>query len=272
MPITSALTLPRCTEGEMRELDYAVMAHAFAVQRDLGRLCDEKIYQADLAARLTSANLSPIRREAPVTVSFRDFSKTYELDLVVADRAIYELKTVGALTSAHEAQLLNYLLLTNSTRGKLINFRPNSVEARFVNTTLDHAERHRLSVHTDGWQGDDAFFTLVLDLLNDWGTALETSLYREALTHFLGGEERVLLQIPMQREGMALGNQRFHLASADTAFFVTSFTAEICTKHEVHLRRLLATSPLKQAYWVNIGRHDIHFRTLKMAGRFGAGK
>ena len=65
--------------------------------------CDEKIYQADLAARLGQA-----RREMPVVVSFQSLTKTNELDLVVAERASYELKSVTSLTSGHEAQLLNH--------------------------------------------------------------------------------------------------------------------------------------------------------------------
>src|SRR6266850_420795 len=66
--------------------------------------------QNDLAARLRAAGL-PVRTEVPITVTCRDFAKTYFLDLVVADTAIYELKTALGLIGEHEAQLLNYLLL-----------------------------------------------------------------------------------------------------------------------------------------------------------------
>src|SRR5687767_8149877 len=106
MPITTPISLPRLTEKEMRELDYEIMSHVFAAQRDLGWICDETVYKADLASRLIAAHLKPVRREVPVRVSFQSFTKTYELDLVVADRTIYELKTVTALAPSHEAQLL----------------------------------------------------------------------------------------------------------------------------------------------------------------------
>ncbi len=74
-------------------------------------------------------------------LSFREFSIGRALDLVIARKVIYELKSVSELLKSHEGQLLEYLYLTNSTRGKLLNFRTMSVESRFVNTTFDRLER-----------------------------------------------------------------------------------------------------------------------------------
>ena len=104
-------------------MDYRLMRCAFDVQNQLGRLCDEIIYQNDLAIRLQTVGLGPVHREVPVTVTHRDFSKTYRLDLVVSEAAIYELKAEARLVSEHEAQLLHYLLLCGSQHGKLVNFR-----------------------------------------------------------------------------------------------------------------------------------------------------
>jgi len=50
MPIETPVLSPRLSEAEMRELDDVVMAQAFASQHELGRLCEEFIYQADLDA------------------------------------------------------------------------------------------------------------------------------------------------------------------------------------------------------------------------------
>jgi GxxExxY protein len=138
-------------QKDFARLDYEVMRHAFECQRELGRLCDEVIYQSDLALRLQTAGLL-VRKEVPVTVSHRDFAKTYSLDLVVANAGIYELKTARALTGEHEAQLLNYLFLCGSQRGKLINFRPARVQSRFINTSLTQEERRQFELETNGWQ------------------------------------------------------------------------------------------------------------------------
>lgn len=262
MPIFCPIQLPRLTRDEFRELDYLVTAHAFATHQALGRLADEALYQADIAERLASAGLSPIRREIPVTVSFRSFTKSYLLDLVVADRAIYEIKTASALLPEHEAQLLHYLLLTGSTRGKLLNFRTQSVESRFVNTSLDHVERRRFRTDTRAWAGDSEFSDLLLELLQDWGTSLECAHYTQAMVHLLGGEAVVTQQLPMTRDAVPLGNQRFHLASPDTALRITTF-AEPMPSYEPHLRRLLDLSPLRRFYWVNISHHTVHFISLE---------
>ena len=264
MPI-HAPTLPRLTTGELKEIDYAVMQHAFASHQALGRLCDERIYQADLAARLDAASLGPVRCEAPIHVSHRDFVKSYSLDLIIAERAIYELKTVAGLTTEHDAQLLNYLFLTNTTRGKLINLRPGSVETRFVNTTLDHDERHRSHINTNrlaaAIAGAVEIRDLMLALLDDWGLFLDAALYLEALTHFLGGEEQVVSQVPMRRENIELGNQRFHLATPDVAFRISTIKHSF-EQHERHLQQLLQLSPLKALHWVNLNNHEVTFTTI----------
>jgi hypothetical protein len=44
MPMHAPISVPRLSEAEMREIDYPVMAQAFATHRELGRLCDEGIY------------------------------------------------------------------------------------------------------------------------------------------------------------------------------------------------------------------------------------
>ncbi len=67
--------------------------------------------------------------EVPLTVSFGTFSKTYRLDLLVDELAIYELKTVAVISKSHIGQVLNYLRLLNATRAKIINFRNHQVES-----------------------------------------------------------------------------------------------------------------------------------------------
>ena len=258
MPIELPIPLPRLSTEEFKELDHGVMAHAFAAHRDLGRLCDEAVYQADLADRLTAAGLGPVQREFPITVTFRGFAHSYYADLLIGGRAIYEFKTEATLGPAHEAQLLNYLLLANASRGKLVNFRPSSVESRFVNAPLTTAERRRFAVHCSH---PDSFFTLVTELVTDWGTGLETARYVSALTYVLGGEREVVRQLPMTRGATPLGNQRFHLATPDTAFILTALSSAE-SAHRAHLQRLLQASPLNRLLWANIALHALTFTTI----------
>lgn len=46
----------------------------------------------------------------------------YQLDILVEDRIILELKSIEVLLPIHEAQLLTYLKLANKKLGLLINF------------------------------------------------------------------------------------------------------------------------------------------------------
>lgn len=266
MPILLPAKLNRLAKEEFKELDYKVMRHAFECQKDLGRLCIEGVYQRDLAARLDGAGLGPVRIEQPIVVQYGDFEARYEIDLLVMDSAIYELKTTETLTSEHEGQLLNYLLLSQQPRGKLINFRPESVESRFVNMPLSESERFQFAFHIDRWrplsERCDFLQRTVAALLADWGAFLSTSLYVDALTHFLGGKQSVFLPVPMTRNGISLGLQPFHLLTPELAFRVTALSSHQ-SHHEQNLRRLLLLTNLRAIQWINLNRHEIEFVTIQ---------
>ncbi len=265
MPITCRISVLPINQEEFAQLDYQVMRHAFDSHNELGRLCDEVIYQNDLAARLRSAALGPVHEEVPVTVTHGDFAKSYSLDLVVANAAIYELKTALSLAGEHEAQLLNYLLLVGANHGKLVNFRPAKVESKFVNTTLTQETRRQFEARTQRWREEDApsrsLRARLLDLLQDWGCFLELPLYTEALVHFLGGEQQVVQKVALKRDNFSIGNQRVHLLTADTAFRLTAL-AEGAEDYEVQLRLLLKHSALRAIQWINMARHRVEFVTL----------
>jgi GxxExxY protein len=260
MPITCPIKFKPLSADTFRSLDYAVMAQAFASHQGLGSLADELVYQSDFAARLDVAGFN-VLREVPVAASFGSFSKPYSLDMVIDEMAVYELKTVAKLLSEHSAQLLNYLLLLDLERGKLINFRPMSIESRFVNAPLSGADRRRFSIDSRCWQGPAVLFDLVIQLLRDWGTGLGLSLYHQALVHLLGGEQHVSVLLPMHRDGIELANQRFHLASPGAAFRLTAFE-QVPSGYSSQLSRLLHASPLKAIHWINIAYHTITFTTI----------
>lgn len=264
MPINCSVSVRSISQDEFSLLDYQVMRHAFDSQNALGRLCDETIYQNDVAARLESAGCL-VRAKPRVTVTDRDFVKNYSPDLIVADAAIYELKTNASLVVEHDAQLLNYLFLHGAQHGKLINFRPAQVESRFVNTTLTPQARREFAVDTKRWQENDdpsrLLRSCLIDLMEDWGGFLELSLYLEAVTHFLGGEEKVVHMVPLVRDNIRLGCQRIRLLTPDTGLHFTALS-EGLDRFEPHLRSLIAYSPLRAVQWVNFGRHLLQFITV----------
>jgi GxxExxY protein len=264
MPITCPLELRCLTEEEFNAVDYRVMGHAFASQNELGRLCEEEIYQHDLQARLLPDGFRDVQIEVPVTVSHAGFSKVYSVDIVV-EHAVYELKAAAALSAEHQAQLLNYLFLLGVPRGKLVNFRPPKVDGCVHATRISPEARRRVSVDATRWRDvtrECATLRQTMgELLADWGAFLEVALYQDALTHLLGGESCVVQRLPLHRDGLSLGAQRFLVHSAGTAFRVTAVT-EGAEGIEAHLRRLLALTDLQAIQWINLDHADIHFVSL----------
>ncbi len=245
----------------MREIDYTVMGHAFATHSNLGRLCDESVYQHELFARLHEAGIQAALK-VPITLAHRQFFIRLELDLVVSEKVIYELKTAAKINSAHLAQLLGYLFATNSTRGKLINFRPQSIEARFVNTTLDDAGRRRFLLSRDQFFGADRLAVLIHELIEDWGTGLDASLYRRAILGCYSADIVNDQMLPMSSDDRPIGNQRFHLLDHETALSVTTF-ADPNSRNLEDFRKLLAHSPLSQLHWLNVSRDHVQLCTIR---------
>ena len=96
---------------------------------------------------------------------------------------------------------------------------------------------------------------------DDWRTSLTLSLYQEAVVSLLGGIEVVEAMLPVNRNGILLGTQRFHLASPDTAFKVTAMNRDT-SAYRSQLARLIQFSPLRAIHWINIARHEVTFTTI----------
>lgn len=264
MPIDVPFKVHRLTKDEFAKIDYEVMNHAFACHGELGRLCDEKIYQADLAARLIQAGYET-QREVRILIRHKDFSKEYILDVLLINGAIYELKVASAIVADHETQLLNYLFIADIEHGKIINFRPASVGSRFVNNPIGYARQREFTCDTTRWKPltpkCDTLVSLMSDLGQDWGVFLEGRLYREALTHFLGGDSAVIKPVTLRRNHIVLGQQPFHLLSDDVAFQITTSPSR---QHliKAEFQRLLKLTPLRAFQWINLARHTIQFTTI----------
>ena len=261
MPIECTFSIVNLSTEQFAELDYQVMRHAFDSQNELSRLTNEQIFQADIFSRLKAVGIEA-SREIPIRLSFESYSKMLFLDLVVASSAVYELKAVAAINDAHVGQLLNYLFLLDLRRGKLVNFGSASVESTFVNAPLTLAERRSFTVIDHAYHGENAFRTLIVELLRDWGTSLTLSLYENALVEIMGGPDSVIALLPIARNGVVLGNQRFHLAGVTIAFRLTAMNRGFESyKHQ--LATLLSHSPLKAIHWVNIAHHEVTFTTIQ---------
>lgn len=261
MPIEFSENFRVLEQEAFAEIAYEVMEQTFRIHNKLGRFFYEGVYQQELARILGSRAIA----EASILAKHSDFCKKYAVDLLVDQGAIFELKTVNHLTNAHRSQLLNYLMLTESGHGKLINSRPERVEHEFVNTTLTHAERTDFEINDSAWDPTvkqaAKIRRLVEMFLRDWGTGLDLQLYVDALVHFLGGEDRVENEIAIFSEGRYIGNQKVRLANENTAFKVTAF-AESLESFESHALRFLKHTDLKHLLWINVTLRTVTMKTL----------
>ena len=265
MPIEIAREVRRISEQEFHQIDYDVTGFAYEIHNELGRLWSEKIYQAELANRCQESGLRNVEIEVPLRVSHKHFCKKYSIDLLIEDSIVYELKTVSNLTPAHDKQALNYLLLAGLPHGKLINFRPESVQKRFVSTTLHPEDRYNFIIEDKYWRNLDEDSSwlkmMMLELLKDWGAYLETNLFYEAIYRFRGGEDQVVMKIDVVHNRSKLGEQEVHLLRPTVAFKLTAITKGI-ERFEQHLCRFIRVTNLDAIQWVNFNHKIIAFKTI----------
>jgi len=253
-------------EDEFHPIAYRVVNHAFAVQDEFGRVCDEKIYQAEIALRCQADGLASVETEVPVHVTHGLYRRTVYMDLLIDHSAVFEFKMAEALHDEHRRQALNYLLLTGLHHGKLVNLRPPSVEHEFVSTTLTESARREFSIDETHWVAsdeDDAWLrAMIEELLDDWGAFVDTSFFIGAICHFRGGEATVVTPVEIfSSHGRVLGTQHCRLLNPRTAFTITAMRKDTEAYH-ASLRKFLSHTKLATIHWINLNGHTIQFRSL----------
>ncbi len=114
--------------GQSDPLTKKVIGEAMYVHRVLGPGFIESIYHNALVLRLKKIGLKVESQEAVPVYFDGELIGDFLADIIVEDCLILELKTVSALNSEHEAQLVNYLTATKIETGLLLNFGAKSLE------------------------------------------------------------------------------------------------------------------------------------------------
>lgn len=265
MPIECDIPIKAVSQDQFHLIDKSVMRHAFDIHNSMGRFCDERIYHDELANRCRMAGIES-QCEVEVRLTHGSFSKAYFIDLLAEHAVIYELKAVEALAPAHQNQLINYLLLTGTSHGKLLNLRSPSVQSRFVSTNITGSYRKSYRLNAGVGEPEDTpginLKKLLLDLVSDWGTSLDINAYREALLHFTGGPCSGLLPVPIMSNGRIVGSQKMCLLDPMTGWHLSMVKSNL-SSHEKHIRRLLGHTNLERLHWININPEDLLFKTLE---------
>lgn len=110
------------------ELTGSILNCSFEVMKELGPGFQERIYKNALLITMKQKGLR-VEVEQPFEVAYRGIIiGRYSADLVVEKTVIVELKCCESLVREHQAQLFNYLKVSQLPIGLLINFRRRKLE------------------------------------------------------------------------------------------------------------------------------------------------
>ncbi len=111
------------TNDELNKAGSLILDAAIAVHRELGPGLLETAYELALMQELLLKGLN-VQRQVPVQLSYKgiNLGKGYEIDLLVQNQIIIEVKAVMEMHPVFTAQIITYLKLCNKKLGYLINF------------------------------------------------------------------------------------------------------------------------------------------------------
>jgi len=115
---------------EHQDVTEKIIGCAYRVYNEMGFGFLESVYEKCLLIELQKAGLNAESQE-PITVTYHgQVVGDFVADIIVDDNVIVELKSVRRIISAHEVQLVNYLVATGKPVGLLINFGECRVEVK----------------------------------------------------------------------------------------------------------------------------------------------
>ena len=108
---------------------FAIIGSCMKVHRELGPGFLEPVYQEATEIQFNEDKI-PHNREEELIINYlgSPLKKQYSADFTCYDKIIVELKALSAISSDHEAQLLNYLKATSYKLGILVNFGAPKLE------------------------------------------------------------------------------------------------------------------------------------------------
>ena len=115
---------------------YAIRGAVYEVYRELGSGFREEVYQQCLEREFAARGIPfDSKKELRIFYKGAPIEKTYVPDFYCYGKIIVEIKAVESLTKEHRSQLMNYLRLTSSKLGLLVNFGayPKAVVEQWAN-------------------------------------------------------------------------------------------------------------------------------------------
>ena len=112
-----------------KEKTYQIIGAAMEVHNELGCGFLEAVYQEAFEIELQIQKI-PYEREKLLGIVYKNrlLKKNYSADFFCFGNIIVELKAISSITTADEAQTLNYLKATGMELGIILNFGNKSLQ------------------------------------------------------------------------------------------------------------------------------------------------
>lgn len=115
-----------------KEITDKILKSAVEVHRNLGPGFVEKIYQRALFVELKNNHLN-FEREKKIRINYKNADLGYEqVDFVVENKVLVELKAVSEILGIHVAQIISYLKASKVEVGLILNFAKPRLEIKRV--------------------------------------------------------------------------------------------------------------------------------------------
>ena len=114
------------------ELSNRILGIAMQLHREMGCGFKEKVYQDAFEVLLKENNIQ-YEREKHIDLVFHGVKLEHDFfyDFLIEDKVGVELKAVSEIVGEFEAQIINYLHVSNHKLGLLLNFGATSLEYKW---------------------------------------------------------------------------------------------------------------------------------------------
>ena len=127
------------SRNDLNALTEKVIGAAIEVHRILGPGLLESVYRECLAVELTTQGLTfKSEQRIPMEYKGHPIKGTLQIDLLIEDCLVVELKAVEVVHPVCLAQVITYLKLTGCPAGLLVNFNTTSLRSGL--RRLDHPD------------------------------------------------------------------------------------------------------------------------------------
>ena len=148
---------------KLYELTNTIIGLAIKIHRQLGPGLCESVYQAALAYELQKANIKFEKEKGwPVRYSDIVLDIEFRCDFLIENSIIVECKSVRKTTDIDQAQIINYLKISDKRVGLFINFNVLRLKDGLKRTVNNYIEDKSLKISLFSVLGELGGFGYVL--------------------------------------------------------------------------------------------------------------